>query len=72
MTETEVTSPPVVVVEGVTVIVPVEGVAPAMVAVIVALPADTAVARPTELTVATAGALELQVTMVVTSSVVAG
>jgi hypothetical protein len=43
-----------------------------MVAVIVAVPTDTAVAKPEEFTVAMAGALELQVTMEVTSSVVAG
>jgi len=75
MTESEITSPPVLPpVDGVTVIDPVEGAAPppGMVAVIVALPTDTAVAKPAEFTVATAGALELQATMEVTSSVVAG
>jgi hypothetical protein len=76
MTVREVTSPPTVappLPDAVTVIVPVEGVTPPpAVAVIVAEPADTAVAKPSEFTVATAGALELQVTVDVTSSVVGG
>ncbi len=54
----------------VTVIVPTAGVTlpPGTVAVIVAVPAATAVARPSAFTVAMAGALELQVTDEVTSS----
>jgi hypothetical protein len=40
---------------------------PLMLAVIVVVPADTAVASPEELTVATAGVLEVQVTSFVTS-----
>jgi len=73
MTLTEITSPPAEPpVDCVTVIVPVEGVAPARVAVIVALPTATAVTMPAEFTVAMAGALDLQVTMEVTSSVEAG
>ena len=73
MTVSAVISPPVLLpVDGVTVIVAVEEAAPAMLAVIVALPTDTAVATPAEFTVATAGALDDQVTREVTSSVLAG
>ena len=45
---------------------------PGILAVIVAVPANTAVTTPEELTVATAGALEAQVTMEVTFSEVEG
>jgi hypothetical protein len=65
----ETTSPPAVPpLDAVTMIVALEETSPpGMVAVIVALPTDTAVARPAEFTVATAEALELQVTVEVTS-----
>jgi hypothetical protein len=45
---------------------------PARLAVMVAEPAETPVATPDELMVAMAGAFEVQVTRVVTSSLVAG
>jgi hypothetical protein len=45
---------------------------PFILAVMVVVPAETAVARPEALTVATAGALELHVTVFVTSSNVGG
>jgi hypothetical protein len=51
----------------VTVIVAVAPVDPAMLAEIVAVPMDTAVDNPDELTVATAGVLEVQITWLVTS-----
>jgi hypothetical protein len=51
----------------VTVIVAVALIAPGMLAVIVAVPAETAVARPEELTVATSGVLEVHETVFVTS-----
>jgi len=45
---------------------------PCMLAVMVAVPAVSAVTRPVELTVATAGELEVQVAVSVTSEVVEG
>ena len=53
--------------EPVTVTVAVEEVEPGMLAVMVAAPADTAVAIPVELMVAMPEALEVQVTRLVTS-----
>ena len=55
-----------------TVIVAVAETEPAMLAVMLAVPADTAVATPLELTVAIAGAFEVHVTIVVTFCVLDG
>lgn len=56
----------------VTVIMAVAEIAPGMLAVSVAVPAETAVTSPVELMVALAGAFDAQVTIVVTSWVLGG
>src|SRR5579863_687219 len=56
----------------VTVTAAVAEIPPGILAVMVAVPAETPVARPVALTVATAGAFEVQETVVVTSSLLAG
>ena len=69
----EISAPPAVPPpEDVTVSVAEPAVAPAMVAVMVAVPALTAVASPEEFTPATAGLLDAQVTWSVTSEEVGG
>ena len=73
MMASEISAPPAVPPpEDVTVSVAEPPAAPAMVAEIVAVPALTAVAIPVELTVATAGLLDDQVTWSVTSEEVDG
>jgi hypothetical protein len=67
MIESEANVPPVPPLPPVTVSVAVALVDPDMLAEIVVVPADTAVASPEELTVATAEVLEAQVTWFVTS-----